>query len=213
MTIYRHLFVEGSSTSHEPNAVGATVYCRSYLGHAIAPTDLVNYAGNGDGLAQILGRQSTVVGDFQDNGVNILFIQIGQNDFVSGAVYQDNESAWFPDAISLINGYKAGATAAHKLLRIGVATMNPRSDSHHNASRVIVNAAMLLWPSQGVVDFVADWGNDPTYGNDADVSDTAKYPDTIHPSQANHDNMEANYFRPAVNANPGLPAGVLRRAV
>ena len=58
-----------------------------------------------------------------------------------------------------------------------------------------MNTAIRALVTGGNADFLIDWAVDLTYGQDADVSDAAKYPDGTHPSQANQNNMEALYYR------------------
>jgi hypothetical protein len=64
-----------------------------------------------------------------------------------------------------------------------------------------VNAAIRALVTSGKADFLVDWAMDPTYSQDADVTDTAKYPDGTHPSQANQNNMEALYYRLALDGH------------
>ena len=88
---------------------------------------------------------------------------------------------------------------------IGISTHNPRNEITFNANRAMADPALRLFPSQGKCDFVVDWAADPTWGPDAAAANQTFYPDGTHPSQDGQSNMEANYFRPALNALfPGL---------
>ena len=82
MTAVRRLIFEGSSSSVDNGGAGTTSYHTLYLSHAIEQTDQRCFATDGALLTDMLGRQSSVITAFKD-GLNILFIQAGQNDLRS----------------------------------------------------------------------------------------------------------------------------------
>ena len=82
MTVVRHLIIEGSSSSVDNGGAGTTSYHTLYLPHAIQETDQQCFATDGAILSDLVARQSSVIAAFKD-GLNILFIQAGQNDLLS----------------------------------------------------------------------------------------------------------------------------------
>jgi lysophospholipase L1-like esterase len=196
MTVARHLIVEGSSSSVDNGGAGTTSYHTLYLPHAIHETDQQSFATDGAGLSDMLARQSSVIAAFRD-GLNILFIQAGQNDLVSM-----DASVWLTAFTAYLARFREAILSSGKLVRLGICTHNPRNDIAFNANRAIADPALRLFPSQGKCDFIVDWAVDPTWGPDHAAADQTLYPDGTHPSQAGQSNMEAKYFRPALNSVP-----------
>lgn len=199
------LLVDGSSTSAPDGGLAqspVTPYHVIYMSDASAinrPTSHVNFATGGETLSVISGRAATLIANFAAPPmVNILTLQLGQNDFIAGGPYANKVAAWVSDVEALLATYRAGAGG--NLLKIGLTTQNPRNDATFLGTRGAVNAAIRTLVSNGNADFVIDWALDPAYSQDADVNDVTKYPDGVHPSQANQQNMEALYYRPALNA-------------
>lgn len=202
--VSRALFVEGSSTSSPNGGVPeppVTPYHVIYMSDpcAVKPTRHINFAAGGETLSTIRGRVAHVIARFDAAPAqNVLTLQLGQNDLVAGGPYADKVATWVADVQALLAAYRAGA--GPNLLKIGLATQNPRNDATFLLTRAAVNAAIRALVRSGDADFLIDWAADPAYGLDGCVSDITKYADGIHPSQANQDNMEARYFRPALNA-------------
>jgi lysophospholipase L1-like esterase len=203
MTVVRHLIVEGSSSSVDNGGAGTTSYHTLYLPHAIAKTCQQSFATDGGVLADMLTRQPSVVAAFRD-GPNILFVQAGQNDLVTA-----DASGWLAAFSDYLARFQKAITVSGKSVKLGICTHNPRHDVAFNANRAIVDPALRLFPAQGKCDFIVDWAVDPSWGPDAAAANPALYPDGTHPSQAGQSNMEANYFRPVLNAlvfpTPALP--------
>ena len=201
----RTLLIEGSSTS-SPNGglvqSPVTPYHVVYMSDPCdvnRPTCHLNFATGGETLSTISGRTASVIEKFAAApALNILTLQLGQNDFIATGPYANNVAGWVADVRTLLATYRKGSGST--LLKIGLTTQNPRSDATFLGTRAAVNTAIRALVTDGNADFLIDWAVDPTYGQDADVSDTAKYPDGTHPSQANQNNMEALYYRPALNA-------------
>jgi hypothetical protein len=164
------------------------------LPHAIQETDQQCFATDGAGLPQMLARQSSVIAAFKDVP-NILFIQGGQNDLLSM-----DPSVWLTNFSAYLATFAAAIASSNKLVRLGVSTHNPRNDITFNAHRAIADRALRLFRNQGKCDFVVDWAVDPTWGPDSAAANQTLYPDGTHASQAGQNNMEANYFRPALNS-------------
>src|ERR1700734_2167631 len=82
MTETRHLIVEGSSSSVDNGGAGPIPYPNLYLPQAIQETNQQSFATDGALLSDMLARQSSVIAAFKD-GLNILFVQAGQNDLIS----------------------------------------------------------------------------------------------------------------------------------
>jgi lysophospholipase L1-like esterase len=194
MTVVRHLIVDGSSSSVDNGGAGTTSYHTLYLPHAIQKTDQQCFATDNAVLSDMLARQSSVIAAFRD-GPNILFIQGGQNDLLS-----TDPSVWLTNFSAYLATFQAAIRSSGKLVRLGICTHNPRSDATFNANRAIADPALRLFPGQGKCDFVVDWAADPTWGPDSAVLNQTLYPDGTHPSQAGQNNMEAIYFRPALNS-------------
>jgi len=194
MTAVRHLIIEGSSSSVDGGGAGTTSYHTLYLPHAIQETDQQSFASDGALLSDMLDRQSAVIAAFKD-GLNILFIQAGQNDLRS-----TDASVWLPAFSDYLAKFQNAIKSSGKLVRLGLSTHNPRNEIPFNANRAIADPALRLFPSEGKCDFVVDWAADPTWGPDAAAANQALYPDGTHPSQAGQSNMEAKYFRPALNS-------------
>jgi hypothetical protein len=194
----RHLIVEGSSSSVDNGGAGTISYHTLYLSHAIEETDQQCFATDGAVLSDMRTRQSSVIAAFRD-GLNILFIQGGQNDLMTM-----DASVWLTDFSAYLATFRAAISSSGKVVRLGIATHNPRNDPTFNADRVIADAALRLFPSQGKCDFIVDWAIDPAWGPDAAAANQTLYPDGTHPSQAGQSNMEACYFRPVLNALPVL---------
>jgi lysophospholipase L1-like esterase len=194
MTAIRHLIIEGSSSSVDHGGAGTVSYHTLYLPHAIEETDQHSFATDGAVLADMLARQGSVVAALGD-GLNILFVQGGQNDLLS-----TDPSLWLTKFSDYLAAFQAAIEASGKVVRLGIATHNPRNDATFNANRVVADAALRRFPSQGKCDFVVDWAMVPEWGPDAAAANPAFYPDGTHPSQAGQSNMEAGYFRPALNA-------------
>jgi hypothetical protein len=194
MTVVRHLIVEGSSSSVDNGGAGTTSYHTLYLPHAIQPTDQQSFATDGAGLADMIARQPSVIAAFKD-GVNILFVQGGQNDLVS-----TDALGWLTAFSDYLAKFQQAIKSSGRLVQLGICTHNPRNDAAFNANRAIADPALRLFPSQGKCDFIVDWAVDPTWGPDAAAANPALFPDGTHPSQAGQSNMEANYFRPMLNA-------------
>ena len=200
----RTLLIEGSSTS-SPNGGLAqspvTPYHAVYMSDPCdvnRPTCHVNFATGGETLTTISGRTANVIEEFAvAPALNILTLQLGQNDFIATGPYANNVAGWVADVRTLLATYRTGAGS--KLLKIGLTTQNPRNDATFLGTRAAVNTAIRALVADGNADFLIDWAVDPIYGQDADVSNTTKYPDGVHPSQANQNNMEALYYRPALN--------------
>jgi lysophospholipase L1-like esterase len=200
----RTLLIEGSSTSSpdggiaQPPVTPYHVIYMSDLCDVNPPTCHINFATGGETLSTISGRAGSAIVKFSPAPVlNVLTLQLGQNDFISGGPYANNVVGWVADVQELLATYRRGAGS--KLLKIGLTTQNPRNDATFLGTRAAVNTAIRELVTDGNAEFLIDWAADPTYGQDADVSDTTKYPDGIHPSQANQNNMEALYYRPALN--------------
>jgi hypothetical protein len=138
-------------------------------------------------------------------GITFLFIQGGQNDFVTDAAYASNTSGWLTDFDFYLATFSRAISDDSKLknrVKLGIGTHNPKADTLHNSNRNVIDPVLRTWPSLGKCDFVVDWGSDPTWGPDAAGFNSALYPDGIHPSQAGQNNMEALYFRPKLNSYP-----------
>lgn len=194
MTAVRHLIVEGSSSSVDNGGAGTTSYHTLYLPHAIQETDPHCFATDGAVLSDMLARQSSVIAAFK-GGLNILFVQGGQNDLLS-----TDPSVWLTNFSSYLAAFREAIKSSGKLVRLGIGTHNPRNDITFNANRAVADPALRLFPSQGKCDFVVDWAIDPNWGPDAAAANQALYADGTHPSQAGQSNMEAKYFRPVLNS-------------
>jgi hypothetical protein len=194
MTVVRHLIIEGSSSSVDDGGAGTISYHTLYLPHAIQQTDQQCFATDGALLSDLLARQSSVIAAFKD-GLNILFIQAGQNDLLS-----TESSVWLTAFSAYLAEIREAIKSSNRLVRLGICTHNPRNDLTFNANRAIADPALRLFPSQGKCDFVVDWAVDPTWGPDPAAANQTLYPGGIHPSQAGQSNMEANYFRPVLNS-------------
>jgi lysophospholipase L1-like esterase len=196
MTVVRHLIVEGSSSSVDNGGAGTTSYHSLYLPNAIQQTEPQCFATDGALLSDMVGRQSSVIAAFKD-GLNILFIQAGQNDLRSTSA-----SMWLAAFSDYLARFQLAIKSSGKLVRLGISTHNPRNEIPFNANRAIADPALRRFPSEGKCDFVVDWAADPTWGPDAAAANQALYPDGTHPSQAGQSNMEANHFRPVLNSLP-----------
>ena len=194
MTVARHLIVEGSSSSVDNGGAGTTSYHTLYLSHALQQTDQQCFATDGALLSDMLGRQSSVIAAFKD-GLNILFIQAGQNDLRS-----TDASSWLPTFSDYLAKFRDAIRSSGRLVQLGISTHNPRNEIPFNANRAITDSALRHFPSEGKCDFVVDWAADPTWGPDAAAANQTSYPDGTHPSQAGQSNMEAQYFRPVLNS-------------
>ena len=194
MTVVRHLIIEGSSSSVDKGGAGTTSYHTLYLPHATLETDQQCFATDGALLSDMVARQSSVIAAFQDRP-NILFVQAGQNDLVS-----TDPSVWLAAFSAYLDNFQKAIKSSGKLVRLGICTHNPRNDITFNANRAIADSALRLFPSQEKCDFVVDWAVDPTWGPDPAAANQTLYPDGTHPSQAGQSNMEAKYFRPALNS-------------
>jgi lysophospholipase L1-like esterase len=194
MPARRHLIVEGSSSSVDNGGAGTTSYHTLYLTNAIQKTDQKCFATDGALLSDMIARQPLVIEEFQDKP-NVLFVQAGQNDLVS-----TDASAWLLAFSDYLAKFSSAIESSGKLVRLGICTHNPRNDALFNANRVIADAALRLFPSQGKCDFIVDWTIDPIWGPDRAATDQNLYPDGTHPSQAGQSNMEAKYFRPVLNS-------------
>jgi lysophospholipase L1-like esterase len=201
----RVLQIDGSSTSSPDGGLPqapVTPYHVIYMSDACAinrPTSHVNFATGGETLSVIGGRAASLIAQFATPPVlNVLTLQLGQNDFIAGGPYANKVAAWVTDVEALLAAYRTGAGS--RLLKIGLTTQNPRNDATFLGTRAAVNTAIRALVTNGNADFLIDWALDPTYAQDADVDDATKYPDGVHPSQTNQDNMEALYYRPALNA-------------
>jgi hypothetical protein len=69
-----------------------------------------------------------------------------------------------------------------------------------NTRRADWRTAMLGWVGSGILDAMVDCGVDPVVGQDADASDTDKYPDGIHLAPAYYDPNVTQYISPVINA-------------
>jgi hypothetical protein len=194
MTVVRHLIIEGSSSSVDDGGAGTISYHTLYLPHAIQQTEQQCFATDGALLSDLVARQSSVIAAFKD-GLNILFIQAGQNDLLS-----TEPSVWLTAFSAYLAEIREAIKSSNRLVRLGICTHNPRNDLTFNANRAIADPALRLFPSQGKCDFVVDWAVDPTWGPDPAAANQTLYPGGIHPSQAGQSNMEANYFRPVLNS-------------
>jgi len=194
MNVVRHLIVEGSSSSVDGGGAGTTSYHTLYLPHAVQETDQQCFATDGALLSDMLGRQSSVIAAFRD-GLNILFIQAGQNDLRS-----TDASLWLTAFSDYLVKFQHAIKSSGKLVRLGISTHNPRNEIAFNANRTIADPALRHFPSEGKCDFVVDWAADLTWGPDAAAGDQNLYPDGTHPSQAGQSNMESTYFRPVLNS-------------
>ena len=180
-------------------APGRTSYHTLYLSHAIEQTDQRCFATDGALLTDMLGRQSSVITAFKD-GLNILFIQAGQNDLRS-----TDASVWLAAFSDYLATFRDAIRRSGQLVKLGISTHNPRNEITFNANRAIADPALRPFPGEGKCDFVVDWAADPAWGPDAAAANQALYPDGTHPSQGGQSNMETNYFRPTLNALfPGL---------
>jgi lysophospholipase L1-like esterase len=194
MTVVRHLIIEGSSSSVDNGGAGTTSYHTLYLPHATQETDQQCFATDGALLPDMVARQSSVIAAFQD-GLNIVFIQAGQNDLRS-----TDPSAWLTAFSAYLDTFRKAIKSSGKLVRLGISTHNPRNEAIFNANRAIADPALRLFPNRGKCDFVVDWAVDPTWGPDAAAANQTLYPDGTHPSQDGQSNMEAKYFRPVLNS-------------
>ena len=188
MPVARHQIVEGSSSSVDNGGAGTTSYHTLYLSHAIEQTDQHCFASGGALLSDMLGRKTSVIAAFRD-GLNILFIQAGQNDLRS-----TDASVWLTAFSDYLATFRNAIRRSGHLVKLGIS--NPRNEITFNANRAIADPALRLFPSEGKCDFVVDWAADPTWGPDAAAANQALYPDGTHPSQAGQSNMEANIFAP-----------------
>jgi lysophospholipase L1-like esterase len=203
--VSRTLLVEGSSTSSPDGGLSqapVTPYHAVYMSDPAAinrPISHTNFATGGETLADICKRVATVITAFgAPPTLNVLTLQLGQNDFITGGPYANNVAGWVVDVETLIASYR---DAGNNLVKIGLTTQNPRNNPTFLGTRPAVNAAIRALVTSGKADFLVDWAMDPTYSQDADVTDTAKYPDGTHPSQANQNNMEALYYRLALDGH------------
>jgi lysophospholipase L1-like esterase len=199
--VSRTLLVEGSSTSSPDGGLSqtpVTPYHVIYMSDPAAinpPISHKNFATGGETLADISKRVAKVITAFAvPPTLNVLTLQLGQNDFVADGPYANDVARWIADVETLIASYRGAGN-----VKIGLTTQNPRNDPTFLGTRPAVNAAIRALLTSGEADFLVDWAIDPTYSQDADVTDTAKYPDGTHPSQANQNNMEALYYRLALD--------------
>jgi lysophospholipase L1-like esterase len=197
----RTLLIDGSSTSSPDGGIvqpPVTPYHVIYMSDPCdvnRPTGHINFATGGETLSTISGRAASVIAKFfAAPALNVLTLQLGQNDFITGGPYANKVAGWVTDVQALLATYRTGAGS--KLLKIGLTTQNPRNDATFLGTRAAVNTAIRALVADGNADFLIDWAVDPIYGQDADVSDITKYPDGVHPSQANQNNMEALYIGP-----------------
>jgi lysophospholipase L1-like esterase len=201
--VSRTLLVEGSSTSSPDGGLlqtPVTPYHVIYMSDPAAinrPISHTNFATGGETLTDISKRVAKAIAAFAvPPTLNVLTLQLGQNDFVPDGPYANNVAGWVVDVETLIASYRG---AANNLVKIGLTTQNPRNDPTFLGTRPAVNAAIRALVTSGKADFLVDWAIDPTYSQDTDVTDPVKYPDGTHPSQANQNNMEALYYRSALN--------------
>jgi hypothetical protein len=159
-------------------------------------------------LADLTSRQSSVIAALTSTvGTTFLFIQGGQNDFITDAAYASNPSGWLTDFDSYLATFRSAISGDGNFknrVKLGIATHNPRADKVHNSNRNVIDPVLLTWPRLGKCDFVVDWASDTTYGPDAACFNSSLYQDGIHPTQAGQNNMEALYFRLTLNSYPGL---------
>ena len=109
-------------------------------------------------------------------------------------------SVWLANFSAYLATFQAAIASSGKLVRLGISTHNPRDNIAFNANRAIADPALRRFPEQGKCDFVVDWAVDPIWGPDSAAADKTLCPDGTHVSQAGQDNMEANYFRPAIDS-------------
>ncbi|MGY4513088.1 hypothetical protein [Bradyrhizobium sp. USDA 3650] len=194
MHLIRHLIVEGSSSSVDNGGARTTSYHTLYLLNAIHETSQQCFATDGALLADMLGRQSSVIAAFKDVP-NILFVQAGQNDLRSS-----DASAWLAAFVGYLANFQEAIKSSRKIVQLGISTHNPRNEIIFNVNRAAADAALRRFPDEGKCDFVVDWAADPTWGPDSAAANQVLYPDGTHPSQGGQSNMEANYFRPTLNS-------------
>ena len=131
MPLMRHLIVEGSSSSVDNGGAKTISYHTLYLPNAIHETSQQCFATDGALLADMLGRQSSVIAAFKDVP-NILFVQAGQNDLRS-----TDASAWLAAFVRVLG----------QLSRM---QLNPRAKSCSSESALIILvkkfSSMLIGP-------------------------------------------------------------------
>ena len=93
----------------------------------------INYCFASDGalLSDMLGRQSSVIAAFKD-GLNILFIQAGQNDLRS-----TDASVWLAAFSDYLATFRDAIRRSGQLVKLGISTHNPRNEITFNANRVL----------------------------------------------------------------------------
>ena len=108
-------------------------------------------------------------------------------------------AGWVTDVEALLATYRTGAGS--KLLKIGLTTQNPRNDPTFLGTRPAVNTAIRAMVTDGNADFLIDWAADgrPDIRTKYRRQRHHQISDGTHPSQANQNNMEALYYRPALN--------------
>src|SRR3954469_19637532 len=129
MPLMRHLIVEGSSSSVDNGGGRRISYHTLYLPNAVHETSQQCFATDGALLADMLGRQPSVIAAFKDVP-NILFVQAGQNDLRS-----TDASAWLAAFAGYLATFQDAIKSSRKIVQLGISTHNPRNEGLFNVNR------------------------------------------------------------------------------
>jgi hypothetical protein len=180
--------LEGDSIS----VYGATMYSGLY--QSANPSITVCQLAVGGSTINTSG--STLVGRI--NGVRtcngeVVTVLIGANDMLNYSTTQQwLDALWGYTDTLRGEGYKVAVATV--LPRVAGA---PANQVPFNTRRAEVNTAIRNAVGTHI-DAVIDYAANTTIGDDADATDTAKYPDGLHPSDSTHAIMKSIY-EPVVN--------------
>jgi lysophospholipase L1-like esterase len=183
----RLLTVEGTSIS--VGGAYTQYYCSAFSPYT---TTQQAFATNGASIATIGGRIATVQAAFSNYQLNLLFIEIGANDFGSGnSVTNASQRAALMQYYTDMRTYAAANGIALKI--IGT-TLLPHGTAHggsanYNAERNANVNPMIRAAVGNEIDAVVDWAADPILGPDAAGNDTSIYGDAIHPTSLGRSHM------------------------
>jgi lysophospholipase L1-like esterase len=177
----------------EGDSLSAQTYGNLFVPNATTSLIYRNNAVGGSTMATLNSRAAALDALLPANrGTRkfILSVMIGANDLNIG--YSGGASGYATD----LAAYCDARRAAGWIVIVG--TLLPRIGvTNWSTLRATVNAAIATWV--GVhCNGVADFASEPTYGPDAAASDTAKYPDGLHPVAAGYTAMEV-VIRPVIN--------------
>lgn len=188
-TVHPFLCVEGDSITSD-NAGNVSYYASAGASLLTTRHLIANLGVPGDNIDDVDGRRATRQRYLSDTANRVCTLSYWATN--------DVEVGGYPATYATVGQDIATEAKADGFDNVVACTLTPKTTANYNTNRATVNTSIRAFTS---VDQVCDFAANAAYGDDADASNVALYPDGVHPAQAVQDapNMATDWAT-AINA-------------